>query len=72
MARKTNVKQLRKVAGLTQLDLALLMGVSGSMASHWETGRHSLTPENAYLFKLILAKRGVIASLEQIFGFEVF
>lgn len=41
------LKTYRKAKGMTQGDLAALLGISDAMVTHIENGRRRVTPENA-------------------------
>lgn len=49
---KLNLKAVRVNAGLSQCELAILMGVGKSTISRWEKGETPISPEN--LSKLCL------------------
>lgn len=61
------VKKFRDACGLTQEQLAGELGVSGPLVNHYETGRNQITPNNAKKLVLICEKRGVKASLDEIY-----
>ena len=45
------LKAFRRKHGLSQEDLARLLGIEQSAVSHWETGRRKIPP---YLFELLV------------------
>ncbi|BET98126.1 helix-turn-helix domain-containing protein [Xenorhabdus taiwanensis] len=64
------IKKYRQMANLKQKDLAMLVGLTPSAISHYETGIRA--PDIAVSRKLInaLATQGIKCSLDQLFANE--
>ena len=55
-----SIRQARKAAGMTQRDLALVVGVSAAAVGHWERARWVPRPESWVQLELTLGPLGVV------------
>jgi len=59
LARSGRGARLRELAGLSQTDIAKLIGVSSSTVSRWESGERAPRSEHAVLYAKALRAIGV-------------
>ena len=62
---KDNVKRLRKAQGLTQKQLADLLGVSKVSVYYWENGKNDISGES-----LVALSKALNATVDEILGIE--
>ena len=55
-----SIRQARKAAGMTQRDLALVVGVTTAAVAHWERARWVPRPESWVQLELTLGPLGVV------------
>lgn len=54
---KEEISRIRKLLGLSQVELGKILGVSNTTVSNWETGVHSMGVAEACVLRSLLAEK---------------
>jgi DNA-binding transcriptional regulator YiaG len=70
MATNNNIRSIRQQLGLSQVDLAVAIGVSQGNVSQYETLRQDVPPDVAVRVISAAKNRGVIVTFDDIYAIK--